>query len=364
MKLPPLPKRIAPILSLFVLGLFLLLSCTSPTPEAEEPESDAGSEALLEVEPQVKTVGPVRAQLAVGPKAPRLGDPITLELVVEAEAGVEVIMPPFGDQLGRFHIVDFVPATVGSPDGATLASQRYTLDAPMSGRQRIPPLLVEFVDRRSDPNNEEISELLLDEVVLDIVSVLPQGALHQELRPLRPKLPPLEAELSPAEEHWPWFLFGGIALVVMIALGFAYWVGRGRVVAVDPWEFAMKRLNTLHQQGPPSAAQADAWYVELTHLVRQYIEARYGLRAPELTTEEFLRQAGASEAIKPEHRQTLRSLLLDADRVKFAGYKPHKEESAEALEQARLFLVESKPAEKDIETSPLQKQREVSDGGL
>ncbi len=40
---------------------------------------------------------------------------------------------------------------MGEPDGRTVVSQRYTLQAAMSGTQRIPPLRIEFLDERGGP---------------------------------------------------------------------------------------------------------------------------------------------------------------------------------------------------------------------
>ncbi|NOY24256.1 MAG: hypothetical protein GXP62_00120, partial [Oligoflexia bacterium] len=63
---------------------------------------------------------------------------ITLVLTVDADQGVSLDMPPFGEALGRFSIVDFEPSEHPADDGGTHAEQRYTLQAPMSGRQRLP----------------------------------------------------------------------------------------------------------------------------------------------------------------------------------------------------------------------------------
>ena len=80
---------------------------------------------------------------------------MTLTLAVEAEPGVSVDMPSFGDALGRFTIVDFTPRSDTAEDGGVHLSQRYTLQATMSGRHRIPRLRLEFVDDRPDRGDSE-----------------------------------------------------------------------------------------------------------------------------------------------------------------------------------------------------------------
>jgi hypothetical protein len=54
--------------------------------------------------------GPVKAKVAVAPAKPKLGDTIALTLTVEAEAGIELEMPPFGEALGRFSVGRVHPA--------------------------------------------------------------------------------------------------------------------------------------------------------------------------------------------------------------------------------------------------------------
>ncbi|HTM20013.1 MAG TPA: hypothetical protein VL172_05890, partial [Kofleriaceae bacterium] len=260
------------------------------------PETDADATT-------VKTVaGPVIAEVSLSPRQPRLGDPLTLVLRVDAEPGVTVEMPDFGEALGRFSIVKFVPSTVRRADGGTTAEQRYVLQAPMSGRQRIPQLRVEFVDERHPDADAgtEVRELLTDEIPIQIASVLagdepaPQlGAPPAALAP--PQRQPLWVKL------WPVYLAAALALVAVWLLV------RGRRRArrqrrVDAWAWARQRLAALEAAGMPSPEQADAWWVELSSVVRAYVEQRFGIRAPELTTEEFLREAGRSAGLARPHR--------------------------------------------------------------
>ena len=72
--------------------------------------------------------------------------------------------------------------------------------------------------------------------------------------------------------------------------------------------------------------------------MRTYVELRFGLRAPELTTEEFLREARQGGELTAEHRDLLTGFLESCDRVKFAGYRPEDDESLATLRAARAFI--------------------------
>lgn len=289
--------------------------------------------------------GPVTARVTVSPAAPLLGDPITLTLEVTAEPGVELHMPAFGEALGRFEVTGFEPRERRTTAGGTVASQRYTLEAPMSGRQTIPELLVEFVDRRpstSAADREAIRELYTEEIPLEVASALPEGALASALRPARGPLDESAALAGPPSRA------GFVAAAAVLGAGalasLALLIARARRrrARASAFDVAIGRLAALEAGGFPRAEAADAWYVALSDVVRRYIEDRFALRAPELTTEEFIREAGRSPDLNPAHRALLREFLERCDRVKFAAYRPGESESREALGAARRFLEETR----------------------
>ncbi len=289
---------------------------------------------------RVTEEGPVKVTVVLIPAEPQLGDPLSLTLSVEAEEGVTVEMPAFGEALGRFSIVDFTPREETRPDGVWVGSQRYTLQPPMSGRQRIPPLRIEYLDARPGyaDGDEEYRELLSEELVIEVASVLPAGEVLAELRPVRPPLPELGRGF--VVRAWPWLVAGAVGLA---ALGFAVALWQRRAAErrrVTAWDQAMRRLEALAGRGLPSPDAADAWYVELSDIVRRYIEDQYGVRAPELTTEEFLQEARRSADLSGARRELLSAFLERCDRVKFAAYSPERRESDEALTLARRFLGE------------------------
>ena len=307
----------------------------APTPaEVQEPPLRA----------ETRT-GPVTATVSLAPAAPRLGDALTLTLAVVAEADVAVDMPAFGDALGRFAIVDFTPREEVDEDGAVRFLQRYTLQAPTSGRQRIPQLRIEFVDERAGQTDARPLELLTDELGFEVESVLPEGEVIDELLPARAPLAELEGPWL--TRNWLW-LAAAVAALAVVAGGVVVWLRRAaerrRLTAFDR---ATARLDRLRRQGLPDAARMDSWYVELSDIVRRYIEERFALRAPELTTEEFLLEAGRSTELTAGHRELLSAFLARCDRVKFARYSPGEGESQEALEVAHRFLRETRATTQD-----------------
>ena len=68
------------------------------------------------------------------------------------------------------------------------------------------------------------------------------------------------------------------------------------------------------------------------------VQRRHGVKAPQLTTDEFLRLAQENPAFPPEAVEHLKRFLESADLVKFAGLEATTEMSAEATSRARDYI--------------------------
>jgi len=172
---------IALILLLYTLaGIQPLQAQAEPT----EPTKPAAAQSPATLE-RLSERGPVTVRVILEPAEPRISDLLTLRLEVTAEAGLELLMPKLGQSLDRFAIRDFMPRESIDEDGRTLATQRYVLNAPMSGPQYIPPLAIEFVDRRTGmhpaPEGEDAYEVLTERLDFQIRSVLPEETADEAL---------------------------------------------------------------------------------------------------------------------------------------------------------------------------------------
>ncbi len=80
------------------------------------------------------------------------------------------------------------------------------------------------------------------------------------------------------------------------------------------------------------------YYVELTGIVRRYIERTTEIRAPQQTTEEFLREVSRRQTFPADESLRLKRFLESADLVKFAAYRPRGEDIDESLLRAKAFI--------------------------
>jgi hypothetical protein len=328
-----------------LVGLALVAACGGGGGDTGTPEP-----ARLEPPPEAlvkdSESGPVKAKVQLWPTAPQLGDPIHLRLTVESKAGTTAEAPFEHEALGRFRVIGWTHDTRRSDDGGVVEEQTYTLDAPGSGKFRVPPLRIEF-RAAGAAGDAAASELLTEELPLTVAAIDPARAAQ----PLAPPQGKLDAR---GKREWKNLMILGylgvaqrIAILVAIVMVIivAIWRRlrhRDHTVQVSAYELAMARLARLAEDGAPDGSRADAWFVELSAVVRQYVENRYGVRAPELTTEEFLHEARRAAELLAPQRELLSAFLERCDRVKFAGYRPDADESMATLQAARAFVEETR----------------------
>ncbi len=342
--LGPAPARRMSTRALWRIGLSLVLWLGGLSPATASP---------LEKNTQK---GPVKASVRLEPAEPAIGDPVTLTLEVTAQKGVELLMPGFGQAMERLTILDFASTEKVDPDGHTVVTQQYQLQPEQSGQQSIPPLMVEFVDRRQGakpaPDGMDAYEMLTPRLGFNVQSVLPKDA-DAELHPPLGELP-----LRQSSRRWTWWsAAGGLGLIALAVAALAWrWfaVSGRRARRRSAYEIASTRLASLLSRPCDEPSQVHRFFVELSAIVRQYLEDRFELRAPDLTTEEFLDRISGSPDLVSEHQTLLRQFLRRADLVKFANMVPSAKDIDQSVAAARRFLDETRLDDQHTDRSVAQ----------
>ena len=337
----------------FAVGLCLILLSHLPTVVALGDEIQ-----------KINELGPVRVTTTLTPAEPTIGDQITLEIRVEFPVDVEVLMPEFGEALNRYTIVDYVPREKIADDGSNLFSQKYTLQPPLSGQQSITPILIEFVDHRVGkkpaPDDADAYEILTDRIDFEVKSVLPSSAAN-ELKPPLGELEPPREMTATSQISW---IVGAVIVAIGIVVALLYLKKRRKhVIRRSAYEIARRKLDNLLQTGTPSDEKSIAtFFIAISAIVRKYLEDRYELHAPDLTTEEFLELSAKSHQLSNEHRKLLSDFLMQADLVKFAGVRVSETEIERSRDATLRFLEETRenapliqdPAESDPTNAALK----------
>jgi hypothetical protein len=85
------------------------------------------------------------------------------------------------------------------------------------------------------------------------------------------------------------------------------------------------------------------WHFAVSEVVRAYVEARFGLNATDLTTQEILARLDEGVPLDGRVRSELERFLFDTDRVKFASHVAGADEVAATYERALSFVERTTP---------------------
>ncbi len=324
------------ILALCLGLVFLSVGCGGEGGKAGAEKGDGSIGAEDSIARSVIERGPVRFTVEIEPKNARLSDEPKLTLTIEAEEGVKVNKPPFGESIGAFIIRDYHEPLPEIQDGRRVIQQVYTLEPMGTGEFFIFPIPLTFKDERPTGDGKEHT---LESEGLKIVVASALETAAPSLDDLRPPIGPLELPESPVSPVW--WIAGGCGLLLAAGLIVFLLRRKGRPAPLKkmrtPQELAFLEFKRLLEQGLVDM-DVKLFYVQLTGIVRRYIEGTTGIRAPEQTTEEFLRETSRADVFPEEERGRLKQFLEAADLVKFAAFQPGKQEIEMSFERAKAFI--------------------------
>jgi len=277
----------------------------------------------------------IEATAAVDKSSIQIGDKITYSITVRANRDIEVEFPQaMPEKLSGFAIKDFGLAK-RSLFGKNIFKQWYLLDTYVSGEHVIPQYVVKYRVK----GQTEWHQLSTNEVKLNVKSVLDNAKAKNDIRDIRgPK--------SLASYVWLYVLMALIILFVIAGV-FIFIIlkkkkGQENVPPIPAHIIAYEALDALEKKDYIKKGKIKAYYTELSDIVRHYLENRFNIRAPEMTTEEFLIKVKEDNALSIEHKGLLREFLSNCDLVKFAKYQPAVEEANLSLSLAKRLIDQTK----------------------
>lgn len=342
--------------------------------------------------------GPVTVTLSATPGEPQVLHPVHVRVEVVSSKGVLVDVGDYGRALregvarfdARMPATDAAPKRVTEGDKVRLTYD-YRIEFVLPDTYELPAVTATYTDARAaagagegsaDGVSPAAASTLKKEVKTEPLSLTVRAVPGQELTEAQLKsLPPLEpVELARRWSRWWWLgplLALGAGLVVYIALqliGVIYPPLR----RFFPWLLA--RLFPRHAAQPPPPLPAHEWarrelarligedllprgqfrefYYRISDVVRGYVERRFAVSAPEMTTEEFLTVASRDPRLGAANAEELGRFLSACDPVKYARHRP------EVTEAERLVQVAGQFVERTREREPVDADHAAEPAGV
>jgi hypothetical protein len=153
-----------------------------------------------------------------------------------------------------------------------------------------------------------------------------------------------------------WWTLGALALFVIASLVWRHIHRRMTRVSIVPPVPAHVRAKQKLEEALALISQPKPFVIAVSDTARAYLEERFDFRAPERTTEEFLRELGGTDLLSPEQKESLGGFLKSCDLVKFAKYEPGEPELRELHGAAVKLVEETVPKEVQSPESKVQSQ--------
>jgi len=240
----------------------------------------------------------------------RIGEQFNLQFTVNNLTPVR--FPVLKGKLGKIESLQSFP--VDTLNNSLI--KKYLLTSFDSGRWVIPQQEVII-------NNQKY---LTDSLVINVATVK-VDTTKQQLFPIKPikKEPFALIDASP----YLWWMIG---FLILLAIGLYFWLRKKDIKIlhkpkIPPFIIAMDRLKELDQKHLIKAKKLKLFYIELTDIIRHYIEDDLSISALESTSDELVEtisdfNESSHLNINKETIDKLNKLLKSADLVKFAKFKP------------------------------------------
>jgi hypothetical protein len=293
--------------------------------------------ALLLVAPTLRAQS--TAAVDVDSARVTVGDRIAMTVIVEHPAGATVTWPDsLGfESLAPFEVLETSVAPPAAEGGSTRSVATFTITVFELGMLEIPSL--DVVVTAADGTEEVVST---SPYAVEVVSVGTDES--GDIRDIRG---PLGIPMSP---------FRLAALLFVLARRLRSRKDDAPRPALGPLprpahEIALEALAALGGSGMLERGEVKQFHIEVSDILRRYVEARFRVEALEMTTREVL--AGLeTTGSEPRFRDGLGALLEQCDLVKFAKVRPGTDASRQLLDLGRRLVLDSVPAPQPAVPTP------------
>ena len=217
------------------------------------------------------------------------------------------------------------------PDGAKVDSSVYLVTTFALDTAHVAPIPVGFTA------GDDVLIVQTDSTWIPVRSFVPEDA--EDIRDLAPLV---------AFPRSVWWIVAGIALLLLLAAGIAWWIRwrrnrddeheTERIPPIPPDREAYDRLDALEKTDLSDQRNMPFFYDELSGLLRTYVARRLHVQALEMTTGETV--ARLREQDMPDKRtiSRFRNVLVACDYVKFADGRPPAKQGKELTGTSRSII--------------------------
>lgn len=278
-----------------------------------------------------------------------IGDYIQMHLSATYKEG-DVLFPMYKDSFSGFEIVESNPPFIKENNGLKEKHQDLTLIQFNAGQYNFSPApFIYKNNNRLDTLYSNSFSVFVNTIVLDTTDII---------KPVKGpiQIPYTWRELIP-------FLVGAALFLLTVGL-LLYWLSKRKkkknqapkiITKQEAHEIALQLLRQLEAAKKWQSGNVKSYYLDLSEIIRDYIENRFLVLAKESTTQEIISSLTQIEEMKQGQLNHLKDLLELADLAKFAKMQPLPDENIKAMKLAFDFVAHTKPKRQTLEEKNIEK---------
>ena len=271
-----------------------------------------------------------------------VGDYIDYSLELKYPKGINVVIPMVKDSIDNLVFIKN-GKTVHEENGNEVYEQRHFIFSKYdSSDVTIPSFYIPYTFDGGKPQFAFVNSV---DIVVRTIEVDSKAEI-QDIK--APKRIPLN-----------WVLIIAIVLLILALViggffGYKYYkkkhgteeISKPKII-IPPHKVALKRLHELEEKKLWQQGAVKEYHSELTGIIRDYFEERFGFNSLEMTTKETVENLKDS-GVSTEVIVTTEKFLDNADMVKFAKFEPMPTVN-EAMLQEAYDIIDSTKVETELE---------------
>lgn len=270
-----------------------------------------------------------------------VGDYIHYSIITETPENTEVFVPPFADSLKPLYFLRKEKVKESKSGNGIKRVFTYVLAGYDSLNVTIPSLPVVVKNKSSN----KFDTLFTNKVKLFVNKVKTDP--KKDIKDIKNIL----------TVPYDWQTLALILLAVIVVLLIAYLIYKKFFkkkksetdkktvkVILPPHKIAYKKLSELENKKLWQNGKIKEYHSELTEIIREYFEKRFGFNSLEMTSGETLNEL-RKHNVAPEVLITTEEFLANADMVKFAKFQPMPTVNEEMMKEAYKIIDLTKPRE-------------------
>jgi hypothetical protein len=263
-----------------------------------------------------------------------IGEQASLELIAVVPKNSQFVWPLLSDTIGPLEIVKASKLDTIDTLNMWLLGQAIIITSFDSGYFKIPNQAIAI--NKGEWMDSVYSNSLA--IIYNTIELDSTKRFYDIKRPMRVKYYYVKE-----------ILLGLLALLILAGVIYYFYQRKGATSEVfikpekqiSPDKKALIALNRLKREKAWSEWGQKEYYVELTFIIREYLEGRFSINAIESTTDEIIDQLKNTD-IPINLREELLRLFINGDMVKFAKGKPSEKDAENGLELAYQFIEDTR----------------------